>query len=53
MTTKENSEKENVRKESLPKGWVELVKETMKSSITKEDFKQFLKQEKEKKGLKG
>lgn len=32
----------------LPKEWVELVKEAMKSDITKEDFKIFLKKEKEK-----
>ena len=32
----------------LPKEWIELVKEAMKSDITKEDFKIFLKKEKEK-----
>lgn len=32
----------------LPKDWVELVKEAMKSNITKEEFKKFLKEEKEK-----
>jgi mevalonate pyrophosphate decarboxylase len=32
----------------LPKEWVELIKEAMKSNITKEDFKKFLKKEKEK-----
>lgn len=40
MTTEEHG---------LPEEWVELVKEAMKSNITKEDFKQFLKKEKEKK----
>ncbi|WP_423798067.1 anti-repressor SinI family protein [Neobacillus sp. SAB-20_R2A] len=32
----------------LPKEWIELVKEAMKSNITKEDFKIFLEKEKEK-----
>jgi hypothetical protein len=32
----------------LPKEWIELVKEAMKSNITKEDFKIFLENEKEK-----
>lgn len=32
----------------LPKEWIELVKEAMKSDITKEDFKIFLEKEKEK-----
>lgn len=36
----------------LPKDWVELVKEAMKSNITKEEFKKFLKEEKEKRGNK-
>jgi hypothetical protein len=36
----------------LPKEWVELVKEAMKSNITKEDFKIFLKKEKEKRNNK-
>ncbi|WP_156431139.1 anti-repressor SinI family protein [Bacillus sp. FJAT-29814] len=31
----------------LPKEWIELVKEAMKSGITKEDFKVFLEKEKE------
>jgi hypothetical protein len=30
----------------LPKIWVELIKEAMKSNITKEDFKKFLNKEK-------
>ncbi|MCQ6278769.1 anti-repressor SinI family protein [Bacillus sp. EB600] len=44
MTTEEHD---------LPEEWGELAKEAMKSNITKEDFKQFLKKEKEKrdKGL--
>lgn len=33
----------------LPKEWIELVKEAMKSNITKEEFKIFLEKEKEKK----
>jgi hypothetical protein len=33
----------------LPKEWIELVKEAMKSGITKEDFKIYLEKEKEKK----
>lgn len=37
---------ENDRKIYLTKEWVGLVKEAMRSNITKEDFKQFLKQEK-------
>ncbi|MCM3767720.1 anti-repressor SinI family protein [Neobacillus niacini] len=32
---------------NLPKEWIELVKEAMKSGITKEDFKVFLEKEKE------
>ncbi|MBU8919263.1 anti-repressor SinI family protein [Bacillus sp. FJAT-29953] len=32
----------------LPKEWIELVKEAMKSNITKDDFKIFLEKEKEK-----
>lgn len=32
----------------LPKEWVELVKDAMKSDITKEEFKKFLKEEAEK-----
>ncbi|MCM2535896.1 anti-repressor SinI family protein [Neobacillus pocheonensis] len=32
----------------LPKEWVELVKYAMKSNVTKENFKKFLKEEKEK-----
>ncbi|WML51624.1 anti-repressor SinI family protein [Neobacillus sp. PS3-12] len=32
----------------LPKEWVELVKQAMESNITKEDFKIFLENEKEK-----
>ncbi|MCQ6282833.1 anti-repressor SinI family protein [Bacillus sp. EB600] len=35
-------------KSDLPKEWVELIKEAMQSNITKEDFKIFLKKEKEK-----
>jgi hypothetical protein len=31
----------------LPKEWVELVKEAMESTITKEDFRRFLEKEKE------
>lgn len=38
----------NADKNHLSEEWVELVKEAMKSNITKEDFKQFLKEEKEK-----
>ncbi|KYC90821.1 hypothetical protein [Heyndrickxia sporothermodurans] len=50
---KKTAEKKMVKKESLPKQWVELVKEAMGSKITKGDFKRFLKEEKEKreKGL--
>ncbi|MDR4949797.1 anti-repressor SinI family protein [Neobacillus cucumis] len=33
---------------NLPKEWIELVKEAMKANITKEDFKIFLKNEKDK-----
>jgi hypothetical protein len=32
----------------LPKEWVELVKEAMEANISKEDFKIFLENEKEK-----
>lgn len=42
------TEKENDNKNQLPEEWVELVKEAMESKITKEDFKQFLKEEKKK-----
>lgn len=34
--------------QNLPKEWIELVKEAMKSGITKGDFKIFLEKEKEK-----
>ena len=43
MATKEKAEKIQ-----LPEEWIELVKEAMESNITKEDFKQFLREEKEK-----
>lgn len=32
----------------LPKEWVELIKEAMKSGVSKEEFEKFLKEEKEK-----
>lgn len=35
-------------KDSLPEEWAKLVKEAMESNITKEEFKKFLKEEKEK-----
>lgn len=35
----------------LPKEWVELVKDAMKSGVTKESFKNFLEEEKEKKQI--
>jgi len=41
-------EKRNVQNDQLPEEWVELVKEAMKSNITKEEFQRFLKEEKEK-----
>ena len=31
-----------INKNDLPKEWVELVTEAMKSNITKEEFKKFL-----------
>jgi len=43
MATKENEDKNH-----LPEEWNELVEETMRSNITKEEFKQFLKEEKKK-----
>ncbi|WP_462411653.1 anti-repressor SinI family protein [Neobacillus sp. Marseille-QA0830] len=33
---------------NIPKEWIELIKEAMKANITKEDFKIYLKEEKEK-----
>lgn len=35
----------------LPEEWINLIKEAMKSNITKEDFKKFLEEEKKKRNL--
>lgn len=35
----------------LPEEWINLIKEAMKSNITKEDFKKFLADEKKKRNL--
>lgn len=37
-----------ISESELPKEWIELVKEAMKSDVTKEDFKNFLEKEKAK-----
>jgi hypothetical protein len=37
-----------INEHNLPKEWIELVKVAMKSNITKENFKKFLKERKEK-----
>lgn len=39
-------EKVNIQKERLTEEWVELVKEAMRSNITKEEFKRFLEEKK-------
>jgi len=35
-----------ISEQELPKEWVELVKDAMKSNVSKEKFKKFLKNEK-------
>lgn len=40
--------KENIKKYNLSEEWVQLVKEAMESNITKQDFKQFLEEMREK-----
>ena len=40
------STKEDFDKNPLPEEWIELVKEAMKSSITKEEFREFLEEKK-------
>lgn len=42
-------EKVNIQKERLTEEWVELVKEAMRSNITKEEFKRFLEEKKKEK----
>ena len=37
-----------ISEQELPKEWVQLVKDAMKSNISKEKFKKFLKEEKKK-----
>jgi hypothetical protein len=37
-----------ISEQELPKEWVELVKDAMKSNISKENFKKFLIEEKKK-----
>lgn len=35
----------NTKEHELPKEWIQLAKQAMQSSITKEDFKKFLEEE--------
>jgi hypothetical protein len=39
------------KEQELPEEWINLIKEAMKSNITKEDFKKFLEEEKKKRNL--
>jgi hypothetical protein len=38
-----------INEQNLPNDWIELVKDAMKSKITKEKFKKFLMEEEKKK----
>lgn len=40
-----------MKEHDLPEEWIKLIKEAMKSNVTKEDFKKFLEEEKKKRDL--
>jgi hypothetical protein len=42
--------KANIKKNDLPEELINLVEHAMESHVTKEDFKKFIKEEKEKRG---